>query len=734
MLPKFDRSTPIVDFGANSWPLGWGKYRWILWPTLAYKVLLPAQSNPAFNVFQRAVLDLCRARVRLPNEIAVRLALPEDLMTFILDQLRSIDMLDDRGNPTERALRLLAEDDHPIDAEDAGYVFIDGHTHKLWPRIHRGSLPVCNADIDEGSIAQFRRGDVGKPVPVKAKILWPNTKGVRLTEPPAAFDILKAARHHQRRARAFARESSRAIKVEGDFPRNIKSVRLVGTAPESIFVAACIFLPDDARQTSWLVTDPCGLGISHVLRDPIDAKAKMGNLEVIGLLHGLMGEAWRVDEGDFAYYLAEANQAAVNRVARHLGDGAKLLPLEAIESLAHAEEKLAQARASDRTKRVEDFFASAFAAVESVFGWMISLYPDPRILTALDPDAFDNIRLLRAIADGLGFTTSEHTQHLFCVSRGAVKSAVLHGNRTLVRRLAACLLAAKTNPNHPLASLAVRYPSALEFLARFSKLRNEASHDSESLPALEIALDERNHLYEFLRPLVGSSSTSTVSPDQPESSWGEDLVLKLRAQAEQALRSYESIDEYPELRARLMDMQQAAIVVKLLARAREASPESLGLRLADVARAAAIVVEALLGEIERDTPSNVAAVECLSDDREKNAMHLADVAASLHFDLDEHGKLPASLTHARPDRIQRAARGLPETLSARVIAQLFSAEHEIRHPFHHIAQTRSAFLLDIGTVVAMRGHGDRVDIDVSQVEGLEGLVRNAVRAVLDALD
>lgn len=61
MLLVFDRTTPVVDFRATSAPFRWDTRRWFLWPVFAYKVLLPARGNPPFNVFQRAVLDMCRA-------------------------------------------------------------------------------------------------------------------------------------------------------------------------------------------------------------------------------------------------------------------------------------------------------------------------------------------------------------------------------------------------------------------------------------------------------------------------------------------------------------------------------------------------------------------------------------------------------------------------------------------------------------------------------------------------
>jgi hypothetical protein len=100
MPPVFDRTTPIVDFGATSSPFKREARRWLVWPVLAYRVLLPSQGNPPFNVFQRAALDMCRAGVRDAEEISRRLALPLDLIGFVIEQLISIGMLDEARVPT----------------------------------------------------------------------------------------------------------------------------------------------------------------------------------------------------------------------------------------------------------------------------------------------------------------------------------------------------------------------------------------------------------------------------------------------------------------------------------------------------------------------------------------------------------------------------------------------------------------------------------------------------------
>ena len=737
MQPVFDRSTPVVDFGATSRPLQWGPRKWMLWPALAYKVLIPARRSAAFNLFQRAMLDMCRAGVRAPDDIASRLALPPDLVAFVLEQLSAIDMLNEGGSPTARALRLLADEGDPPDAEDAGYVLVDGHSRRLWPRLHRGSLPVVDAEVEPGKPARFQRGTQGNPETVVASVLWPvNSGGVEA--PPSAFEILRAARHHRRRVRSFARESSRADDADGGLEASsLKRVRLVGTVPEPVLVAACVFLPTDARHHSWLVTDPCGLGVSDVLRPGVARLAKEGKHNVRETIDALTGQAWHVDEGDLAHYLAEAHRLASARVANQLGAAASLLPADVVQRLVDADERLeaARARSGASTKLVEDFLSNAYAALEGVFGWVLSLYPDPSLISALAASGTANGRLLQRVASALGFTASDSTLIVLSASRGVVKGALCNGNKTLPGRLAAGLLAAQSHADHPLRSLAMRDPSALEFLAHLGKLRIDASHNTASAPTVNVAAAARDRLFDVLRALVGDGPALDVASAPGDAlEWGADLSLRMRARAEKAALEYQGIEEFPELRTRIIDMHHAALLVQLLSRSGSVSPDSMRTRLRDFTVAASIAMEAALAEVERLSPSLGEVAAAISDDRNANAAVLTTAASAIGLHLSDDGTLPAVLTHARADRIRRAAHGEAETLSARLVAQVLSAVRQAEHPLREVARLEPAFLLHAARVVAARGHGDEVSIDAAAAGEIENTLREDLRALLAALD
>jgi hypothetical protein len=729
MPPVFDRTTPVVDFGATSSPLDREAHQWLVWPALAYQVLLPSRGNPPFNVFQRGALDMCRAGVRDAEEISRRLALPLDLVGFVIEQLVSMGMLDEARTPTHRALRLMNEDDEPSEVQDAGYIFVDGVDGKrVWPRVHRGPLPIVDAEF-ERSRAKFQRATSGNPEPVSANVVWPEA-GICFVA-PSAYEAQKAARHHAHRVRAFRLEFSRGGDAKEALD-GLKSagLRVVDVEPEPVFVASYVFLPKDARQRSWLVTDPLGLGVSDVLRPGVTKVAKEGKHGLPELLEKVAGQAWHVDEGDLALYLAEAVTAATERVARRLGEAAKLLPADSIQRLADADARL---DAAPTTKSIEDFLVNAYAALESVFGWVVSLYPDPSLLSALGYNAPENAHLLRRVAEQVGFSASMGTLPLLSVTGGAVKGAICDGNKTLPGRLAASLLAAQHNGNHPLATLGAREPDALEFFAEFRRLRNDAAHYGSAVPSSEVAIEMRDRLFAVLRALVGAGTVDVETGAQAPS-WGADLLLRIRARAEQATERYLGLSERPNVRARLIEMHDAALRVKLLARAATPPTGPLDSLVEKSVLAIAIAMEAAFAELEAEASTPASVVQTISNDREQNAVRLASAAVAVGFDVEPSGQLPKALTHAKANRIRRAAQGQGETLSARVAAQLLAAHQQSDHPLREVAKRLPTLLLDVGRLVEARGHGDDVVVTAAEVAELETMVANDIRAMLEAID
>jgi hypothetical protein len=727
MQPVFDRATPVVDFGETPSPKNWGVRKWILWPVFAYKVMIPSRGNPPFNIFQRAVLDMCQAGIRTPEQIAKCLGFSNsDLFVSIFEQLQNMDALDTQYSLTERAKRLLADETDVSDVEDVGYVFVDAHNRQLWPRLHRGNLPFINADMEGNrNLSKLTRGNEGSPELVDAIVLWSTQP--RLPDEPSAFDVQKAVRHHARRIRTYARERSQ--NGEGSLEKSkliAEKVRLLGTEPELVFVAATVFMPKDAHQSSWFMTDPCGLGVSEVLRKSLMKLAKEGKLGVKEMLENLTRQALHVDDDDFTLYLAEANRHAISRVEKLLGNAANMLPPKVLEQLARADGK----SQSKKIKDIETFFSEAYAAVEGTFSWLVSLYPNPDVLTSLAPEALSNEPFLRQIAERLGFFTSEKINIFFKISRSVVKGALCNGNTSLPGCVAAALLAANGGSKHPLTPLAVKNAHVLEFLADFKKRRDNASHNNATEVLVADAMQMRRDLFKFFRDLLGSDTVDGVVTDK-EVPRDADMSLRIRSLAAKNIETnYSGIDEYPDLHSRLIDMRVTSLVVDKLIGSAIDGQELLKPYLKQLMIDTTIVMEAMFVELEKKAPSLASIAQDISDDRNQNATLLAEAAAALGFKLSHEGKLPQTLTHTKSDSLRKAAYGKVKSLQATVAAQVLSANCQERHPLREIAKTSPEFLLHIGQLVEMRGHGNEVSVTAIEAQQIVELIESDIQLVL----
>ena len=181
-------------------------------------------------------------------------------------------------------------------------------------------------------------------------------------------------------------------------------------------------------------------------------------------------------------------------------------------------------------------------------------------------------------------------------------------------------------------------------------------------------------------------------------------------------------------------MHHAVRLVALLATATNPPKDALNARLRDAVVATTIAVEAAFAEIERNTPTPASVAQAVSDDRTHNAALLAQVAATLGFTLDEAGQLPQSLTHAKANRMRRAAQGRAETLSARVAVQLLAAQQQAQHPLHEVARQVPLLLRDVGHLVETRGHGDDVAVTAAEVAEIAAQAIHNIRAMLEAID
>ena len=137
MVSNFTRESPVLDYGPKSHSR-WEKREFILWPALAYRVVVPQVRRRALNLFQRAALGLCRTGIVTCDQIGEKLEIDTEMAAFVVSELIDTGFLDNNGIVTNKGIEALRNDSFEIGDMEAGYVFRDPYTGRLWPRFVNG--------------------------------------------------------------------------------------------------------------------------------------------------------------------------------------------------------------------------------------------------------------------------------------------------------------------------------------------------------------------------------------------------------------------------------------------------------------------------------------------------------------------------------------------------------------------------------------------------------------------
>mgnify|MGYP007070019404 CR=1 FL=1 len=96
--------------------------RWILVPMCEYKVSVPYPKPSALNLFQMTILRLLISGNKDDAYIAKNLCLHEELVAFIIDELKRYQLIDERRRITERGLELIQTGTDSYEIK-TGYVY-----------------------------------------------------------------------------------------------------------------------------------------------------------------------------------------------------------------------------------------------------------------------------------------------------------------------------------------------------------------------------------------------------------------------------------------------------------------------------------------------------------------------------------------------------------------------------------------------------------------------------------
>ena len=514
MAASFGAETPILSYGprAHADPGSRNDRVWVLWPAWAFRVVAPEFQSGGVNLLQKAVLGVLRASRLTAAELGERLGVHPDLAAFVATELETQGRIDAEWTITKRGIELIDEEREESASFVPGWVFRDPWNEGLWPFV-APSLEYAPTARDEKGYPILELGTTGKPWRQSAWMQYPPGEGgaeSRAEFPgggfaapgtPDAHEILRAALRHkrlERRSRHSGGWEDEAIEAVGPVGLDLNRISSIEAEPEPVFLVSYLYVPRDGDDgdLDWHACDFFGRGSDPVLRRLVFRVADADEQQHLARrLDRLLG---RTLHGDF-----DSLRQAVNgreHQARRLLDLALTIDVHrhgAAEPLAEVIEgwldlrDLANAAGQWRRRGV---LAACRRTLERLFREIADAWPLAGVADRLSKkDADMNARVLQAAADAVGL--SELPELLRRVPKYQVRKASVDDESWRLRPLvAATLLRAADQEDHPLRSAAEKAPDLLARIERVTKRGGEAVHDGEDgqfdLAAVDTSVQE----------------------------------------------------------------------------------------------------------------------------------------------------------------------------------------------------------------------------------------------------
>lgn len=486
MAALFQLDSPVLYFGPRL-PKGvrFTQRRFVLWPALMYRVVAPEVRDREINVLQKAVLGLCRAGITVPQRIGDRLKIHRDLATLIIAELLQRGLIRADGLPSQAGEELFQAETLDMRPPVTGHVFQDPWSGDLWPRFVK-RLDFAELERGESGFPDLMLGTRGKPRRERAFMCRPGADAV----PPApdVRQILRATRRYKAALRnsELVEVDDDDATVDVDVGPALERVSMVDDSPVPVFLATFVYLVEGEMSADWHACDPFGLGENTMLRRAI-ARELPNQSGLREVLEGLLGDSLDSRAAEQQKWISEVRALAVANVERRLTVNARDLP--EFDALVELEMGCVEAEyLGDRCpeQRLRDLLGAARRVLESVFRTIAGRFPPGTVWRQVYlSDKSGKSRPVQDMAY-VERVYEEHAKRLgfriplpAAISRtrpNHLKAACYESGWRLRGAIVASMMAASSQPEHPLAVVAARHPDLIGELDRIASLAGDAIH------------------------------------------------------------------------------------------------------------------------------------------------------------------------------------------------------------------------------------------------------------------
>jgi hypothetical protein len=462
---------------AHADPGGPNERAWLLWPAWAFRIVAPEFQQRRINVLQHAVLAVLRASRLTASEIGHRLGIHAELAAFVVSELQTQGRVDDGWNVTKAGVELLDEEPEEATSLVPGWVFRDPWTDNLWPFI-AASLEYARTERSTDGFPVIDLGTTGKPWHQGAWMQFPKTDCEPV--PPEAREILRAAARHGRLERRTKRldlwreDSDQAVELR---QFDLDRVSTIEPAPEPIFLVTYLYVPKGGID--WHACDFFGRGDNPELRQLIARVAEHED----GLARALDRVLHRTIHGNFEE-LRRAS-AARKRRARAILERVLTLDIqqhsvaEPLTEMLAAWLEVLELDDAAETLRRRNVLITCRRVLERLFRDIAGKWPLAGMAGRLSRDREVNRARIEAAVAAVGLT--EVPGGLLRVTYGQIRSVTEFADSWRLQPLvAATVLRAVDDQDHPLRIAAAKAPDLLDRVVRVAEQGGEAAHDADA--------------------------------------------------------------------------------------------------------------------------------------------------------------------------------------------------------------------------------------------------------------
>lgn len=536
------------------------KRRWILVPMCEYKVSVPYPKPNALNLFQMTILRLLISGSKDDAYIAGKLCLHEELVAFVIDELKRYQLIDERRRVTAKGLELVRTGAESYEIK-TGYVYYNYVTKTFMDAfVSDDKHNEVETDSRYDGRIKFDLGTVANREWKNGIILNVDTSA---TVAPTPYDVIAICKKHNRRTRnlGFMDEETDEIKSmaeaekeknrgeDMDLPWEIQSVKMLG-AQKDVYVATYLFMAaDDVINRSQLqVCYPFGEGTSANLVECVDKLShKKENTELKNEILGLKDDVFGMSDAELDA-VRKGHSDAEKKIKRILSDKIDDYPavrdalLSVESSFLLVKELLEANKGSNKDiikKNLDDYIVNNYNLLASIL-----------IYTAKEYDYFTDVQLanhveqnavlLKELARKQGFIVADgrDADKFFRVKSRAVREAANTSQQQLNALFAYNLIVADHFPEHPFYKLAKKVPELVPYLSRLRDLRNDSAHPNEMLQEFEwVSSYRKKNMYIAFLLLNGLQFNDDGEEEQDGSSGSKEKLVKATREAELSCES-----------------------------------------------------------------------------------------------------------------------------------------------------------------------------------------------------